>query len=315
MTKPEQPSVNDGFKLLAKNTELSLGEYTFITQGQSDIELYLKQHLDTFSTVLFGAFSRKTIVSPLSGSIVDMLVLFRVSDVKHRHPSRVFSQLSDSLLKQYPEAYVVKNRNVLMLPMQKFIYKIQPAYPVSEHGYMLPAEKFDDWVKYDITSYNEIFVKENVRHKGRLIEIVRMIKAWNRVSGNFFNGYYLELLVTDILSSYEITSYAETMHHIFKAALSQVVFQKHDPANMEFQVEGLNDIDDLITSMLLLNKSHKLAEQAITFERNGDTENALEYWNKLFPQVFPSHVDMLVGKARSSGIKGAEALRMMIEHK
>jgi hypothetical protein len=130
MTKPEQPSVSDGFELLAKSTALSLGEYTSITQSQADIELYLTQHLDTFSSVIFGAFSRKTIVSPLSGSIVDMLVLFRTGDIKHRHPSRIFSKLSENLIQQYPESYVLKNRNVLMLPVQNFLFKIQPAYPI-----------------------------------------------------------------------------------------------------------------------------------------------------------------------------------------
>jgi hypothetical protein len=315
MTKPERPSVSDGFDLLAKNTELSLGEYTSITQSQADIELYLTQHLDTFSTVIFGAFSRKTIVSPLSGSIVDLLVLFRVTDVKHRHPSRIFSTLSDSLIKQYPDAYVLKNRNILMLPVKNFLYKIQPAYPISEHSYMLPAEYFDDWVKYDITSYNETFTKENVRHKGRLLAVIRMIKTWNRVSGDIFNGYYLELLVTSVLSSYEIKSYAETLRHIFKAAVSEVVFQKHDPANMEIQVEGLNDIDDLINAMILLNKSYKLADEAVILEQSGNTEKALEIWNQLFPQAFPTQLDMIVGKTRSAGIKGADALRMMIDHK
>lgn len=324
MTKLELPSVSDGLNLLAKNTELPLGEYTSITQSQADIEFYLTQHLSTFddaitfssfSTVLYGAFSRKTIVSPLAGSIVDMLVLFRDADVRHIHPSRIFTKLSDCLIEQYDDAYAVKNRNILMLPMNKFIYKIQPAYPLSANKYMLPAEQFDDWVTHDINSYSEILVKENVRHKGKLIEIIRIIKTWNRASGSLFNGYYLELLVTDVLSSFEITSHAETLRYIFKKALTEVVFQKHDPANMDIQIEGLNDIEKLITAMLLLKKSYQLADEAIIFEQNGNTAKALENWNQLFPKVFPTQLDMAVGKARSAGIKGADALRMMIMKK
>ncbi len=315
MTKSDYSVISGAFDLLAKNTELSLKEYTSITQSQADIEHYLTQHISTFSTVLYGAFSRKTIVSPLPGSIVDMLVLYRDVDVRNTYPSRVFSKLRDILIEQYPEAYAEKNQSFLMLPMKGFQYKIHPAYPVSTHTYMMPDEKFNEWAKYDINSYNEILTKENVRHKGRLIEIIRMIKTWNRVSGNLFNGYYLELLVTEVLSSYEITSYSETLRHVFKFAVAEVVFQKHDPANMEFQTEGLNDIDDLITAMKLLQKSYALADEAITLEQDGNTEKALGNWNRLFPQVFPTQVDMLVGKARSSGIKGAEALKMMISQK
>lgn len=315
MTKSEYPVIDGAFDLLARNTELSLGEYTLITQSQADIERYLMQHLGTFSTVLYGAFSRKTIVSPLHGSIVDMLVLYRDIDVRNSYPSRIFAKLRDVLIEQYPEAYAVKEQNILMLPVKGFQFKIHPAYPVSTHRYMLPDEKFNEWTKYDINSYNEIFSKENVRHKGKLIEIIRMVKTWNRVSGNLFNGYYLELLVTDILSCYEMSNHAETLRHIFRAAVAEVVFQKHDPANMEFQIEGLNNINDLIKAMRLLQKSFTLADEALAFEHESNTENALHHWNKLFPQVFPTPVDMLVGKARREGIRGADALRMMINQK
>jgi len=309
------PAISDAFDLLAKNTELSLGEYTSITQSQADIERHLMQHLGTFSTVLFGAFSRKTIVSPLSGSIVDMLVVFRGPDVRRVLPSRIFSKLSTALTEQYPEAHIVDNRSVMLLPMKDFYYKIQPAYPVSEHTYMLPDEKFNEWAKYDITSYNEIFMKENVRHKGKLIEIIRMIKTWNRASGNIFNGYYLELLVTEVLSSHEITSYSETLCHIFRSAVAEVVFQKFDPANMDFQVDGLNEIDDLIKAMKLLQRSHTLADDAIMYEQDNDIKAALDNWNRLFMNAFPNQVDMIVGKARRNGIKGADALRMLVDNK
>lgn len=315
MTDSEQSSIDTGFDLLAKNTELSLGEYTSITQSQADIELVLTQQLGTFSTQLFGAFTRKTIVSPLPGCIVDMLVLYRDIDVRYSFPSRTFAKLRDTLLSRYPAAYVLEQRNAVMLPMKNFLFKIQPAYTLQHHNYMLPAEKFNDWVSYDVNAFNEIFVKENVRHKGKLIDIVRMMKTWNRVSGNLFNGYYLELLVTSVLSSYEIKGYSDALRHVFSAAIAEVVFQKHDPANIEFEIEGLNNIDSLITAMILLNKSYHLANQAILFERENNIEKALEVWNKVFLSAFPKPVDMAVAKIRRSGIKGADALRMMIEHK
>ena len=315
MTKSEYPVVDGAFELLARSTRLSLGEYTSITQSQADIEQYLMQHIGTFSTVLYGAFSRKTIVSPLHGSIIDMLVLYRDIDVRNIYPSRIFSKLRDALIEQYPEAYAAKDQSFLMLPMKGFLFKIHPAYPVSTHTYMLPDEKFNEWAKYDINSYNEIFSRENVHHKGLLIEIIRMIKTWNRVSGNLFNGYYLELLVTQILSGYEMSSHAETLRHIFRTAVAEVVFQKHDPANMAFQIEGLNNINDLIKAMRLLQKSFALADEAVLFEHEGKPEKALQNWNRLFPRVFPTPVDMLVGEAQRAGIKGADALRMMINQK
>ncbi len=314
MTKPEQPLISDGFDLLAKNTDLSLVEYTLVTRIQADIESYLRQHLGTFSTVLYGAFSRKTMVSPLAGNVIDMLVLFR-EDVRHTLPSRVFSELSDILVRQYPDARKIEARNVLQLPVENFFYRLQPAYLTASHSYMLPAECFNEWVEYDVNVYKEYFVKQNVRHKGKLAEVIRIIKTWNRASGNLFDGYYLDLLVTSLLSSHEIISYQETLCFIFSTALSEVVFQIEDPANIEFQVEGLNDISDLISAMKLLKKSCRLANEAVLLEQNNQMEEALENWNQLFFQAFPTQVDMVVGKARKAGVKGADALKLMMDHK
>lgn len=181
--------------------------------------------------------------------------------------------------------------------------------------HMLPAEGFDEWWKYDINAYKETFEKENARHKGKLIEVIRMIKTWNRISGDLFDNHYLELLIIEILASYKIASYSETLCLIFKTAVFQVVFQKHDPANIEFKVEGLNDINNVITAMLLLKKSYDLAKDAVMFEQGGNINKALDNWNALFPQVFPTKVDMVVGKTRNTGTKGADALRMMLHNK
>ena len=51
------------------------------------------------------------------------------------------------------------------------------------------------------------------------------------------------------------------------------------------------------------------------FEQGGNINKALDNWNALFPQAFPTKVDMVVGKTRNTGTKGADALRMMLHHK
>ena len=315
MTKPESSVISGAFALLAKSTEISLGEYTEILRHQAEIERHLMQHISKFSTVLHGAFSRKTIVSPLPGSVVDILIVFREDDIKAALPSRLSAKLMEVLTEDYPDTYPTKNPTTFIVPVKGIKFKIRPAYSVANDEYMLPDETFDGWVKYNLSSYNDIFVKENIRHKGQLIEIIRMIKTWNRVSGNVFNGYFLELMITDVLSSCEITSYAEAIRHIFKAAFSQAAFTQHDPANQEFPIDGLNKLDDVMIAMHLIKNSYNLANDAIVYEQDGDTAKALSNWNKLFPQAFPKPVDMLVGEARRSGIKGADALRMMLEKK
>lgn len=315
MTEAEQHIVDNAFQLLAKNTELSLLEYTLITQCQADIEQSLRQHINRFSTTLYGSFLRKSIVSPLSDSIVDMLIVFSEQDISNVPPSRVFEKLYETLIQHYPDAQAIKTQSTIILSMKDIHYKIRPAYALSSNTYMLPDENFNEWTKYDINAYSEIFTKENATHKNKLLEVIRLVKTWNRVSGNFFNGYYLELLVTQVLSSYEITNYPETLRYIFKAVLPKSAFQQHDPANVEFMIDGLNNMENLISAMQLIKKSYILTNEAIEFEQGGETDKALNSWIKLFPQVFPTQLDMAVGRTRNSGIKGADALRMLLDQK
>jgi len=308
-------TVEDGFKLFAKNTDLTLTEYLSVTQAQAEIERFLSRHFTTFSTVLHGSFSRKTMMSPLQGATVNMIVLFQDDQIKHRLPSLVFRELSECFIEQYPETKSVKNSNTILLPVENFTFNIQPGYSTDNHVYMLPAPMFNDWIKHDSHHYNDYFVKENVRHKGELTAIVRMIKTWNKISGKYFDGYYLELLVTDLMSRCDSRSLSESICYVFKTALKEVVFQKQDPANKEFNVDGLHDIEDLIKAMLLLKESCRIAEEAVALEQSDDMEKAIGHWNLLFPGVFPTHTDMVVSKIRNQGIKGADALRMMLDHK
>jgi len=314
MAKP-QATVEDGFKLFAKNTDLTLAEYLLVTQSQAEIEQFLRAFFPAFSTVLHGSFSRKTMISPLRGASINMLVLFQDSQIKHRLPSLVFKELSECFVEQYPDTQSIKNSNTIIVPIENFSFNIQPGYSTDDHVYMLPAPIFNDWIKHDSHHYNEYFVKVNVHHKGELTAIVRMIKTWNRISGKYFDGYYLELLVTDLMARCESRSLSESICYIFKTALNEVVFQKQDPANKEFDVEGLYDIENLIKAMLLLKESYRIAEEAIAFEQRNEMEKAIACWNQLFPGVFPTHTDMVISKIRNKGVKGADALRMMLDHK
>ncbi len=311
----QRPTVHDGFLLLAKNTDLPFSQYISITQAQAEFESRLQKYFSEFSTVLQGAFSRKTMIAPLQGAMVDMIVLFKDRHTRDRLPSLVFRELREALLEIFFDAKPVRNRNAIIVPMADFSFLVQPGYSVGEHVYMLPATMFNEWIKYDCGSYNAYFVEQNVRQKGELTAIIRMIKTWNRVSENFFDGYYLELLVTALMSRYENRAFSESICYIFRQALNEVVFQKQDPANQEFNVEGLYDIDNLIKAMLLLKKSHQVAEEAVCFEQAGDMEKAINCWRQLFPGVFPTSVDMMVGKLRGQGIKGADALRILLEQK
>ena len=102
MTVNSERVVKAGFEVFAKNIELSLSEYNTVCRCQAEIEAYLGEYITTFTTELPGAFARKTMVSPLEGSVVDMLVLFNEKHSSAFLPNDLLGRLHVTLLAKYP---------------------------------------------------------------------------------------------------------------------------------------------------------------------------------------------------------------------
>ena len=304
-------SVADGFDLLAKKTELPLDEYTSISDRQADIESVLAQHVSTFSTVIPGAFSRKTLVSPLAGCDISLYVLFKYELKERFMPAKLLDNLLVTFRQKYPDAVLSRKYNAIMLPFEDFTFRVQPGFLTPKNTYLVPALAWSGWIEYNSLAYKAELVKSDNQHKGRLLPVIRMIKAWNHATGSLFDDYYLEIMVSDVLKDYSISQYSTAMRHVFKSALAEVVYKKNDPANPEFDIEGLRDVSDLVNAMLHFKQAYQLASRAVVHEDEGHIELALECWRTCMPGSFPSHMDMIIGQIRRQGIQGAEALRLM----
>ncbi len=315
MSNMLQLNVNDAFALLSAKIELPLGEYTAIASKQAEIETLLGQYISTFSTVLPGAFARRTLVSPLDGCTIDMYVLFKEEHKTRFWPADLIDKLLVTLKDRYDSATLSTARNAVLVQFNDFTLSIQPGFITESKSYMVPSINLMEWAQYNNAAYNEALAKTNSLHKGKLIPLIRMVKAWNHANGNYFDDYYIELLVKEAVDNYVINDYQGALCHVFKSGMLETVYKKHDPANLEFDVEGLRDIENLVKAMLFFKAAYKLASYAIEYEASGEPELAIENWRKVFPGCFPTDVDMVVGQIKTLGIKGADALKLMQEAK
>ena len=280
-------TVSDGFESLCRSVELSLVDYTAVSRYQADIEAYLSQYISTFTTILPGAYARHTMTAPLEGSVVDMFILFNAQHRTKFTPSVLIDKLLLTLRAEYPETYLNRKNVSLYVPVSNFTFRVQPGFVTSDNHYLVPGHVFDDWVEYDSLGYKHQFAKSNAAHEGKLIHVVRLMKSWNRESDNYFDGYFIELLVTRLLRNYTIDDYARALRHVFKYMVKMAAFKKHDPANTNLMVEGLVNVEDLAQSMISLHEAYRLVNQAIELDELGMTELAFTNWQKLFPDYFP----------------------------
>ena len=287
MSASSQNIVKTGFDILAKNIELSLVEYTSVSRCQADIEAYLGKYITTFTTVLPGAFARNTMISPLKDSEVDLLVLFNQKHSSKFLPGDLLSKLDVTLSAKFPGTTFDENTESVYVPIENFSFRVQPGFITDQNHYLVPAPSWNDWVEYDALGYKDQFSRANLKHAGKLLNVVRMLKTWNRLSGNAFDGYFLELLVKDVLDNYEIITYQAAINYIFKAILADVALKKHDPANQSLQVVGLHNLENIVNAMVHVKSSYLVTKEAIQFEEEDNARSALSSWRQLFPDHFP----------------------------
>jgi len=278
--------IEAGFERLAKNIELSLVEYTTVSRCQANIETYLGKYITTFTTVLPGAFARNTMASPLKGSVVDLLVLFNQKHSTTFLPGDLLSKLDVTLSAKYPGTTFDEMTESVYVPIENFKFRVQPGFIAEQNYYLAPAPSWNEWIEYNALGYKDQFSKANSEHGGKLLHLVRMLKTWNRLSGNAFDGYFLELLVKDVLDHHEIRTYQAAINYVFKAILSDVALKKHDPANQSLQVIGLHNLENIVNAMIHVKSSYLVTKEAIKFEEEGNARAALSSWRQLFPDHF-----------------------------
>ena len=288
MLDSSQNIIKAGFDILIKNIELSLVEYTSVSRCRASIEDYLGQYITTFTTELPGAFARNTMVSPLKGSVVDLLVLFNQEHSDKFLPSDLLGKLHVTLLAKFPGTTLDKETDSVYVPVETFKFKVQPGFITDQHHFLVPVPGLNDWVEYDALGYKNQFSQANLKHGGKLLHLVRMMKTWNRLSGDAFDGYFLELMVKDVLDNYEIVSYQEAINYIFKAILADVALRKHDPANPSLQVRGLHNLENIVNAMVHVKSSYIVTQEAIKYEEEENARSALSRWAHLFPNHLPA---------------------------
>lgn len=287
MSENFQQTVTICFDNLAKQLEPTLFEFTAVTRCQSKVETYLRQYISTFTTVLPGAFARKTMVSPIKGSVVDMFILFKKENSHKFTPFQLLSKLEVTLREEYPGALYDEETESIYVPIDDLELRIQPGFLTDGTDYLIPEPGKNSWLSYDALGYESYFAKENAKHKGKLVHVIRMMKMWNRMANNLFDGYFLELLVKDVLVDYEIRHYSKTINFIFKAILSAVALKKHDPANVSLQVKGLHDLDNVVNAMIHVKSAYLVSRMALEMEANDQVVAAIANWEKLLPVYMP----------------------------
>lgn len=311
MKKSLTVTIEEGLRSLDIALIITVPQNATISTRQSEIEKIVIKQFDAIGAVLSGAFARNTMIQPLKGSIIDLFILLNPERGQLNSPANLMRQLLDVLLTDYPDAVISSSGRSITIINDAFIFNVMPSFPREGKGYIVADAKSQQWVKTNPNVHYYALDEENHRQKGLLLPVIRMVKYWNECNGSLFNSYYLELLLTETLSSTKINSFVHAIKYFFKKSINMVVFTIDDPTDYGRQMDGLKDINKMMEAMKVFRECHAHIVEAEKYEEEGNLIMAYKEFGKIFGGYFLSYVDMMSRKLEANEITGAEALQIM----
>jgi hypothetical protein len=164
---------------------------------------------------------------------------------------------------------------------------VVPAFNRQGGGYLIPNSP-GGWISTNPTVHADTLTSQNKAHAGDVVPLVKMIKGWNKSSGNALVGFYVELLTTDILTNVTISDFSSGVRYVFDKGREKIKFKQLDPAGYGGQVNGLKS-GTLEEAVKRFSLAYDRALRAEAFAAVSKISAATDEWRKIFGDYFPAY--------------------------
>lgn len=184
---------------------------------------------------------------------------------------------------------------VLNLTSKVWSFDIVPCFHtvVESNGrsyYLIPNGK-GNWKKTDPSKDRDHVTNSNQAKDGRLLELVRLTKKWNKVKkATTIPSYLLETMVVNYTDSVsELDAYIDLRFiNVLKYISNNMLASIYDLKGIQGNINTLSPEDRL----LLQSKAHTDYLKACTaqyYERNGMQKDAINKWREILGGDFPTY--------------------------
>lgn len=200
---------------------------------------------------------------------------------------------------QYEKAETSRNKEAATLKLQSYTWNfdIVPCFYTKKEWtnreYYLIPDGSGNWKKTDPRIDNDRVTAINQRHSGRVLNVVRLIKYWNkRPTMPSMGSYLLEcMLLAYFESKYECSEYVDfafrdALLHIASVAYNSV----QDCKGIQGDLNNLTYEDRRKISNRALSDYNKAVE-AWNYEKDGDHKSAINKWREIFGIYFPEYTE------------------------
>lgn len=206
--------------------------------------------------------------------------------------NRFISKLSE--LNDYEKAEMHKNQEAATLKMKSYTWNfdIVPCFYTDQGIYLIPNGS-GNWKKTDPRIDNDRTTSINQKHNGKLLNLIRLVKYWNKRKITLTIGSYL--LECMILEIYEGKAIADTwwidleFKNVLDSLSTLIKYDVEDPKGIQGNINNFS-WDDRLKISNALHEAYNKACDAISFEVNDkNQEKAINKWREVFGSAFPKY--------------------------
>jgi predicted nucleotidyltransferase len=282
-------SIPEAFNKLKSNLSVTnIQEFT-ISDRQKAVREVVEKQFKVEKSFLTGSYQRSTAIPPLSELDVDIFVVLEPSYFHANKPSQLLDKVRSALPERYPRTPKIRrNGQAVTIRFADFGVDVVPAFNRRGGGFLIPDSKSETWISTDPKVHTEHLTRENTKHDGLLVPLVKMAKAWNRGINGAFSGFYLELLTAHVLSKSKVHDLAGGISLVLDKGREAVRDSMADPTGFG-TVRGLEAVTTTADAVDRFKTAYDRAQRALDFDRRGYTSRAFEEWRSVFGDYFPTY--------------------------
>ncbi len=287
------PNKDDSFPGLYDERHVKFGSFARNTKIREldDIDLILAFSADytTYSTIMYGKYY--TLNVPVTAVNLRKLC----NDNGTLNSIKLINKLIGALedIDQYKSAQKHRNQEAATLQLKSYEWNfdIIPAF-YTDTGYYLIPDGNGNWKATDPRIDQDKVTTVNQKHEGKIAQIIRTLKYWNRrASMPTISSYLFENIVLNFFDSRsEISTFFDFNLRDFWGHLKYVIYYSiPDPKGFQDELNSLSQEDkDKISRKA--DDTYKKANDAINYEVNEkDTRKSINKWREIFGDKFPDY--------------------------
>lgn len=201
---------------------------------------------------------------------------------------------------QYQQANINRNCEAVTLKLKSYSWNFDlvPCFFTQKNwqnkDYYLIPDGQGNWKKTDPRIDRQRVTEINQSHNGNILNIIRLMKYWNRrPTMPSMSSYLIENMILDFYSTKIYTKASEYVNlevpNILNYINNHIFLRVNDPKGIQGNINKLSN-EEQIKIFNRASADHLKAIDARNLEIKGDYKSSIAKWGEIFGSNFPSYI-------------------------